>query len=60
MTDKDPMPFGKHKGTPLEDVPASYFHWLHMERCDHPGIKKYIQDNLASLKAENEDLIWDD
>lgn len=28
FTDTDPMPFGKHKGEPLQDVPASYLAWL--------------------------------
>jgi hypothetical protein len=28
LTDKDPMPFGAHKGKPMEDVPASYLDWL--------------------------------
>lgn len=28
LTDTDPMPFGKYKGTPMQDVPASYLHWL--------------------------------
>ena len=28
LTDTDPMPFGKHKGEPMQDVPASYLRWL--------------------------------
>ena len=28
LCDSDPMPFGKHKGIPMQDVPASYLHWL--------------------------------
>lgn len=28
FTDTDPMPFGKYKGEPLQDVPASYLRWL--------------------------------
>lgn len=28
-TDETPMPFGKHKGTPLKDVPPSYLLWLY-------------------------------
>lgn len=26
--DTDPMPFGKHRGELLQDVPASYLGWL--------------------------------
>jgi len=28
LTDTDPMPFGKHKGELMQDVPASYLRWL--------------------------------
>lgn len=27
-TDLDPMPYGKYKGTVLQDVPASYLAWM--------------------------------
>lgn len=29
MNDKDLMPFGKHKGTPMANVPDSYLLWLY-------------------------------
>lgn len=29
LTDNSPMPFGKYKGTKLENVPASYLIWLY-------------------------------
>jgi hypothetical protein len=28
LQDTDKMPWGKYKGTPMQDVPASYLHWL--------------------------------
>lgn len=28
LDDMDPMPFGKHAGRPMQDVPAQYLHWL--------------------------------
>ena len=28
LQDGDAMPFGKHRGVPMQDVPASYPHWL--------------------------------
>ena len=28
MNDEDLMPFGKHKGTPIGEVPASYLIWV--------------------------------
>ena len=31
LTDLDPMPFGKYKGTLMQDVSASYLAWLKAE-----------------------------
>jgi uncharacterized protein (DUF3820 family) len=33
LTDLDPMPFGKHKGTIMQEVPASYLAWLKDSGC---------------------------
>lgn len=55
MKDSDIMPFGKHKGEKLGDVPASYLLWL----GDQPDIKKrhpelwaYIDSGRAHLEKE--------
>lgn len=62
LHDDDKMPFGKHKGIPMQDVPTNYLHWLW-----HNGLKQqvktnqvaaYIQENIEALKQENSDLIW--
>lgn len=61
LTDLDPMPFGKYKGLPMQDVPASYLHYLW-----HNGIKNepnnsvgdYIRRSLSALKQEHPDGIW--
>jgi uncharacterized protein (DUF3820 family) len=40
-----PMPFGKHKGTPLKDLPPSYVAWA-LENFDdgkHPELKTAIR-----------------
>jgi hypothetical protein len=38
MTAADtPMPFGKHKGTRIGDLPSSYLHWL-AENCENEDI----------------------
>ena len=58
LDDLSPMPFGKHKGTPMQDVPASYLHWLWCEGCNNPQLKSYIERNLSSLKKEAPDKIW--
>ena len=56
------MPFGKHKGTPMQDVPASYFHWLWTQTdfsaTDKSGVADYIKRNFTALKQEHNDGIW--
>lgn len=52
LTDNSLMPFGKHKGKALVNIPAKYFLWLYGEGCTHPGVKKYIVDNLTELEKE--------
>jgi len=63
LTDTDLMPFGKHKGIPLQDVPASYLFWLWTEagkKSDKQDpIADYIRRNLDSLKMDYPDGIWD-
>lgn len=60
LTDLSPMPFGKHKGTPMQDVPASYLHWLWAEiRHDKSSpVADYIRRNLHALAKELPDAIW--
>jgi len=55
MNDKSKMPFGKHKGKPMEKVPASYLLWL----ADQSGFSTknsemtdYIEDNRTLLEKE--------
>lgn len=53
MKDKDEMPFGKHKGERLGDVPASYLLWLgNQDLRRYPELKKYIDDNRKALEIE--------
>lgn len=61
LSDTDPMPFGKFKGKPMQDVPASYLHWLwnNGAKNDTLPVANYIRDNLDALKGENKDLVWD-
>ena len=54
MHDSSTMPFGKHKGEKLANVPASYLLWLLGSGCSHAGLKKYIEDNKADLEEEAE------
>lgn len=61
LKDTDPMPFGKHKGRPMSDVPARYLHWLWQagKRFDKEcPVAEYIRSNLNGLKLEYKDGIW--
>lgn len=61
LSDTDPMPFGKHKGEPMQDVPASYFHflWQNGLKEDKLGnVADYIRRNLNSLRQEHPDWLW--
>ncbi len=62
LTDNDLMPFGKFSKPPdgprkMEDVPASYLLWLWDEGVTNFGVKKYIENNLETLKQECPDWI---
>ena len=65
LTDLDQMPFGKHKGTLMQDVPAAYLFWLWTNERDplHRKVKvdqvaDYIWRNMDALKKEHPDGIW--
>lgn len=61
LQDDSPMPFGKHKGVPMQDVPVGYLHYLwttgKKQEPNHP-VSIYIKSRLDALKMENKDLIW--
>ena len=61
LKDTDPMPFGMHSGTPMQDVPASYLHWLWCSGKKENKVclvADYIRRNIDVLSKENEDAIW--
>lgn len=62
MKDLDPMPWGKHKGVPMQDVPASYMFWLWatrgMEHDKVSPVAQYIRANLSAFEQEYPDGIW--
>ena len=47
LDDESEMPFGKHEGERLMDVPDDYFHWLSQQDwIEHwPALLEYIQQN---------------
>lgn len=52
MKDTDLMPWGKHKGTPIGDVPADYLIWLlDNDKCSG-DVKEYIKNNYAALQMQ--------
>jgi len=62
LEDLSPMPFGKHKGAPMQDVPASYLHWLWtngLSKDKQSSVADYIRRNLHALKQDHPDGIWD-
>lgn len=61
LLDFDKMPFGKYKGTVMQDVPASYFHYLWsngMKEDLKSNVADYIRRNLSALKLEYKNGIW--
>lgn len=47
------MPFGKHKGKMLIEVPGKYLIYLHKENIAKGALKQYIEDNLPVLAKKN-------
>lgn len=61
LTDTDEMPFGRHKGKLMQEVPASYLHylWSNGMKCEtDSNVADYIRRNLDALKKEFPDGIW--
>ena len=47
------MPYGKHKGTPMKDVPASYLLWIYDEALYRPReVLDYIEENLEDIEKD--------
>jgi len=62
LHDDSIMPFGKHKGKTMENVPVNYLHWFFHEckpnNLEGVRVISYIKRNIESLREENTDLIW--
>lgn len=62
LEDLDPMPFGKHKDVKMQDVPASYLHYLWVSGLKNEvrtnSVADYINRNLTALKKEHSDGVW--
>lgn len=61
LNDTDAMPFGKHQGIPMKEVPVEYLHylWHNGLKTEQKPVAQYIRRCLPALKKEQPDLIWD-
>lgn len=46
------MPYGRHKGTRLGNVPAKDLLWLYENNRTNNGVREYIEENLDFLNKE--------
>lgn len=53
MSERMLMPFGKHKGEPVEDVPADYLDWFlgNIERIS-PALQAEMERQIAMKRGE--------
>lgn len=52
MDDNTLMPFGKHKGLRMIDVPPQYLLWIYEQDWCKGSLRAYIEENLDSLEAK--------
>lgn len=61
LTDESIMPFGKHKGKTMAEVPASYLFYLWTNGMEHDtqsDVANYIRSNLDVLQMDYPDGEW--
>ena len=57
LNDDSPMPFGKHRGKPMEEVPADYLIWCASKQWvafQYPAVAEYIEDNWEIINSEDD------
>jgi len=52
LTDQSLMPFGKHQGEKLVNVPARYLLYIFENFTLHDNLRAYIKKNKDVLEAE--------
>ena len=61
LSEESLMPFGKHKGEKMSEVPVAYLHWLYTNTEKKPfnrGVFTWIKKNKASLEEKYPDELW--
>ena len=53
LTDNSPMPFGKHKGTAMANVPSGYLLWLVENAKCSDEVRQYVEVNREILERED-------
>jgi len=55
IKDSEIMPFGKHKGEKLANVPADYLLYMHNNCAIFGKVKQYVDENYDLLTKEKAD-----
>ena len=55
LTDDSLMPWGKFKGSKMENVSPTYLLWLYNNNKCSGDVKAYIKDNLDVLEKESKE-----
>jgi hypothetical protein len=58
VTDKTPIPWGQHKGIPMEEVPPDYLLWLLRQDWipQWPDLHAYLIENQDALMLEDAEM----
>ena len=59
MTDNSIMPYGKHQGKELANVPADYFIWMYDNDKLIGSLKQYVEENMDALIKETQGKQYD-
>ena len=52
LQDNSPMPSGKYKGKPMQEVPAEHLLYIYERGWCNAELKEYIEDNMQVLELE--------
>jgi len=55
ITDESIMPYGKHQGEKMANVPADYLIFMFDAGYLNGSLAKYVKENMDALRKEMED-----